>query len=397
MTATAQHTVPTADVDLFADDVLADSYPTYAALRELAPVVHLPGRDIWAVTRYDDVRDAFGDPATFSSTGVAFNATMRQLLAGTTLATDPPEHTALRATLVENLSPRAVRKMAGEIRAKAEALLADLVARGSFDGMTDLAQPFVTSIVMDLIGVADEEVRAKMLTWGAAALNMQGPDNDRMQSALPVAGEMFHWTHEVLSIDHLAAGSIGRAVFEAGERGVIPPERCGAIVHQYIAAGMDTTITALGNAIYLLGRHPEQYELLRRDPALVPSAFAEVQRYLAPIPVVARLVTRDTEIGGVTIPAGAQAALLVGAGNRDPRHYADPDVFDVTRNPTDHLSFGYGTHTCAGQGLARLEAHSLLAALVAAVGSFEIGEAVPRLHNITRPYARLEVSVRASA
>lgn len=383
--------IPAAEIDLFDDDVLADSHPVYARLREMAPAVHLPGRGIHAITRYENVRKALGDPATFSSRGVAFNPTMNEMLVGTSLATDPPEHAELRAVLTENLTPRAVRRMGEGIRAKADALLEELLARESFDGMEDLAKPYVTSIVMDLIGIRDD-VREKILTWGEAAFNMQGPDNERMRAALPIAGELFHWTHEMLAAEDLAEGSIGRAVFEAGERGDIPRNQCGAIVHQYIAAGQDTTITAIGNAVSLLGSHPAQFGILRDDPSLVPSAFAEVQRFLPPVPVVGRLVVQDAEIDGHVVPAGSQAALLVAAGNRDPRHYEDPETFDVTRNPVDHLSFGYGAHGCAGQGLARLEAHSMISALADKLESFDVTHTSRRLNNITRPFEQIAVT-----
>lgn len=390
MTLTIEET-PIAELDLFSDDVLADSQPVYDRLREQAAVVHLPQSGLYAITRYENIREALGDPGIFSSRGVAFNATMNEMLVGTSLATDPPEHAKLRAVLTENLTPRAVRRMGEGIRAQADALLDELLQRESFDGMEDLAKTYVTSIVMDLIGIR-EDVRGSILTWGEAAFNMQGPDNERMRAALPIAGELFHWTHQVLTAEHLTEGSIGRAIFEAGERGEIPQEQCGAIVHQYIAAGQDTTITAIGNALTLLGAHPEQFQALKSDPALVPSAFAEIQRFLPPVPVMGRLVVEDVEIDGHTIPAGSQAALLVGAGNRDPRHYDDPDTFDVTRNPVDHLSFGYGAHGCAGQGLARLEAHSMLSALIEKVQAFEVTQTSRRLNNITRPFDQITVT-----
>ncbi len=393
-TDSAPITVP--DLDLFADEVLTDSYPTYTQLRELAPVVRLPVSDVWVITRYDDVRDALGDPGTFSSSGVAFNETMNDVLKGTSLATDPPDHQKLRTALTENLSPRAVRKMKDGIYAKADELVAGIARRESVDGMTELARVFPISIVMDLIGVQGE-VRNKLLRWGEAAFNLQGPTHARAEQAFPVAKELFEWTHHVLKAEDLTEGSIGRGVFAAAERGDIPYESCGMIIHQYIAAGMDTTITAIGNAIVLFGRHQDQFQLLREDPGLAASAFNEVQRYLSPIPVMGRRVMRDVEVAGTVIPAGAQAALLIAGANRDPRHYDNPDTFDIPRDATDHISFGYGTHACAGQGLAKLEAHGILTALATHLESFSIGEAERRINNITRPYEYIEMrDIRAA-
>lgn len=160
---------------------------------------------------------------------------------------------------------------------------------------------------------------------------------------------------------------------------------------------MDTTIASIGNAIKHLGNNPEQYAILRADPSLVPSAFAEVLRYEPPVHAFARLVTRDVEVEGTVIPSGSRAAVLFAAGNRDPRHYENADVFDVRRNPVDHLAFGYGIHGCAGQGLARLEAHAVLMALVKYVETFEVGAPVQQPTNMTRTMASLQLTVTKRA
>lgn len=380
------------DLDLFSDDILADTQPTHDRLRELAPVVHLPASGVWAITRYEGVRDALADPSHFSSARVAFNPKMNEILRGTSLATDPPDHQKLRAALTENLSPRAVRGMKAGIDEKAETLVSEFVGIGQFNGAMDLARAFPVSIVMDLIGVQGG-VRDKLLGWGEAAFNMQGPLNQRALDSFPIAGELFDWTHNHIKAEDLAEGSIGRAVFAAADRGDIPRESCGLIIHQYIAAGMDTTITSLGNALVQLGRNPQAFDRIQEDPSIIPSAFAEVQRISPPIPMLARGVVGDVEIGGVTLPDGAQAALLIGAGNHDPRHYEDPAVFDPSRNPVDHLSFGHGTHACAGQGLAKLEVHGILGALARNVRRIEVGQISRRLNNITRPFDLIELSL----
>jgi len=154
---------------------------------------------------------------------------------------------------------------------------------------------------------------------------------------------------------------------------------------------VDTTIASIGNVVALFGRYPEQFERVRQNPSLVPAAFNEVLRYYAPVHAWGRRVTRDVEIDGVTLPAGSQVAVLFGAGNRDERHYENPDEFDVGRNPGDHLSFGYGPHGCAGQGLARLEGHAVIAALARHVRTFRLGEQVRTPANITQAFDRLMV------
>jgi cytochrome P450 len=381
--------VPTSEIDLFADEVLVDPYPYYTRLRELGGVVHLPANDVYALTRYDVIRNALGDYETFSSSTIGFNPMVNEALQGTSLASDPPVHTQLRATLTENLSPRALRGLKTQIDAKAAALVGDLATKSSFEAIDALARVFPLEVVADLIGFTGH-VRDNMLRWGQAAMQVIGPMNQRTMENFPIAGELYGWCSSVTAGD-LAPGSVGRGIFDAEARGDIPPNTAGHIIHQYLGAGVDTTVAAIGNIVALFGAHPEQFELVRKDHSLVPAAFAEVLRYWVPIHAWGRHVTEDVEIDGSTVPAGSQVALLLGSGNHDPRHYDDPDDFLVERNPVDHLSFGYGPHGCAGQGLARLEAHAVIEALVSQVQRFSVGEEVRVPSNITRSIEELPV------
>lgn len=382
-------TPPTSDVDLFADEVVLDPYPVYAELRELGSVVHLPGNDVHVLTRYDVIRDALADWESFSSTSIAFNPMANEALTGTSLASDPPVHTQLRATLTENLSPRALRGLKGRIEAKADALVAELVEKGSFEAIDALARVFPLEVVADLIGFTGH-VRDNMLRWGQAAMQVLGPMNQRTTDNFPIAGELYEWCSQVRAED-LAEGSVGRGIFEAEARGAVPPGTAGHIIHQYLGAGVDTTVAAIGNIVSLFAAHPDQLDLVRKDPSLVPAAFNEVLRFWPPVHAWGRLTTKDVDIDGAVVPAGSQIAILFGAGNRDPRHYANPDAFLVERNPVDHLSFGYGPHGCAGQGLARLEAHAVIEALSRRVGRLVVGPEVRVPSNITRSIEELPV------
>ncbi|MFF8576473.1 cytochrome P450 [Streptomyces sp. NPDC015408] len=382
-------TPPTSDVDLFADDVVLDPYPVYAELRERGPVVHLPENDVYALTRYDVVRDALADWESFSSASIAFNPAANEALTGTSLASDPPAHTQLRAALTENLSPRALRGLKAGIDTKADALVAELVEQGSFEAVDALARAFPLEVVADLIGFTGH-VRDSMLRWGQAAMQVLGPMNQRTAQNFPIAGELYAWCSQVKAED-LAEGSVGRGIFDAEARGAVPPDAAGHIIHQYLGAGVDSTIAAIGNIVALFAEHPDQLALVRADPALVPAAFNEVLRYWPPINVWGRLSTKDVEVGGTVIPADAQVAVLLGAGNRDPRHYDNPDAFLVERNPVDHLGFGYGPHGCAGQGLARLEAHAVIEALSRRVERLVAGPEVRVAGNTTRSIEKLPV------
>ncbi|MFD4971898.1 cytochrome P450 [Streptomyces sp. NPDC058424] len=382
-------TPPTSDVDLFADEVVLDPYPVYAELRERGPVVHLPENDVYALTRYDVVRRSLADWESFSSTSIAFNPMANEALTGTSLASDPPVHTQLRATLTENLSPRALRGLKAGIETKADALVAQLVEKGSFEAIDTLARAFPLEVVADLIGFTGH-VRDNMLRWGQAAMQVLGPLNQRTAENFPIAGELYAWCSQVKA-DDLAEGSVGRGIFEAEARGAIPADTAGHIIHQYLGAGVDTTIAAIGNIVALFARHPDQLALVRENPSLVAAAFNEVLRFWAPVHAWGRRVTKDVTIEGAIVPEGAQVAILFGAGNRDPRHYENPDAFLVERNPVDHLSFGYGPHGCAGQGLARLEAHAVIEALSRRVERLVAGPEVRVPSNTTRSIEKLPV------
>jgi cytochrome P450 len=377
------------DVDLFSDDVLLDPYPLYAELRETAAVVHLPANDVYALTRYEVIRDALGDTTTFSSSAIGFNPMVNEALQGTSLASDPPVHTQLRAALSANLTPRALRGLKVQIEEKADALVADLVATGSFEAIDGLARELPLQVVADLIGFTGD-ARDNMLRWGQAAMQVIGPLNQRTAESFPIAGELYGWCSQV-SAEDLAPGSVGRGIFDAETRGDIPEGTAGHIIHQYLGAGVDSTVAAIGNIIALFAAHPDQLALVRKDHALVGSAFNEVLRYWAPLHAWGRRVTRDVEIDGTLVPAGAQVAILFGAGNRDPRHYSDADDFLVERNPVDHLSFGYGPHGCAGQGLARLEAHAIISSLAKRVDRLVVGEERRVPHNTVRSIDALPV------
>ncbi|WP_254398651.1 hypothetical protein [Streptomyces sp. AC602_WCS936] len=189
-----------------------------------------------------------------------------------------------------------MRGLKGSITAKADALVAELVEKGSFEAIDALARAFPLGAVADLIGFTGE-VRANMLRWGQAAMQVLGPMNQRTAENLPIAGELYAWCSQVAAGD-LAEGSVGRGIFDAEARGAIPPDTAGHIIHQYLGAGVDTTIAAIGNLVALFARHPEQLALVREDPSLVPAAFNEVLRFWAPVHAWGRRVTKDVTIEG---------------------------------------------------------------------------------------------------
>jgi cytochrome P450 len=380
-------------IDLFSDEVLADPYPTYRLLRDAGPAVYLERIDAWALARDASVRAALTDWETFSSAaGVALTEGVNQALTGTVLASDPPEHDRLRAVMSERLAPRALGGFRTSVRLQADAMVRDLVRRRSFDAVEDLALAFPVAVLLDLIGLPDDG-RDQVLNWADGAFNAFGPDNERLRRSLPVHQDKFDYLASVVASGRLAPGSIGRGICEAADRGEIERASCVSLLAALVDAGLDTTINAMSNVALLFSRHPRQWERLRADRNRIPAAFNEILRWESPVQAFARGVTADYDMDGVTLPAGSRVLLLYGSANRDERAWTDPVAFDVGRDASRHLAFGRGIHVCAGQGLARLEAHALLAALADHVAQFETGEPQRRLNNTVRGLSRLPTTV----
>jgi len=385
--------VPTYDVDLYSDEVLRDPYPHYRTLRELGAAVWLPRHDLYAIGRFDEVRAALRNPTVFSSAdGVAANGNVNEMSRGTTLASDAPLHDRLRAIIGAPLSPRSLEEIGPQIRAEARRLVDHLVERKQFDAVTDLAQYLPLTIVSKLVGLEDYG-RGSMLRWASATFNVLGTMNERGCAAMADIHEMRSYLGVPDIRERLRPGSWGRRIFEAADRGEVEPERCPVLMRDYLGPSLDTTIFATANLILLFGRHPDQWQLVREDPKLIPSAINEALRLESPIRGFTRCVSSNATVMDVLIPGGSRALLLYASANRDERKWQDPERFDVRRRANDHLGFGNGTHMCAGLHLARLEITALLEVLVEKVRSFDIGEPVLALNNVLRGLTSLPVRV----
>jgi cytochrome P450 len=388
-------TAPESDVDLFADDVLADPYPTYARLRALGPIVRLTRHGFLAATRYDEVRAILNDHERLvSGRGVGFNDGFNQVRSTSIIASDPPRHTMLRGLVGDRLGPRALRDVEPLIRARATQLVEEMSQRDRFDAIQDFAEIFPVQVVGELIGLPPES-RGHLLRWANGAFNAYGPDSERTSAGLQAIAEQFDYIRTVATRDQLRPGSMGAAVYEAADAGVIPEEYCLPILSAYLTAGMDTTVNALGSMILLLATHPDQWQELRENPSLAPSVVNEVLRIESPAQLFARVAAERVEISGVVIEAGERVAVMYASANRDERQYPDPDRFDIRRNPAGHLAFGSGLHVCAGQALAKMELRAVLDSLVAQVDAITVGEPVRKINNVLRGLRSLPASFSA--
>jgi cytochrome P450 len=385
--------IPAYEVDLFSDEALTEPYDHYRALRDAGPVVWLAAHDMYAVARYREVRAVLEDPATFvSGDGVGLNDFINEGGRGTTIMSDGEEHRCQREVIVRPLTPRALAGLRPQAQALADRLVDDLVERGTFDAVAELAVELPASWVPDLLGWPADG-REKLLDWANANFDGLGPLNERAVAAGDGLLEMVAYAHELAETD-LPAGSMAARILEAAERGEIDRSRCPMMIVDYLAPSLDTTISAIGNAVWLLATHPDQWQLLRDQPNRVKQAFNEALRLETPISCFTRVAKADATLGGAHIPASSRVLVNYASANRDERRWERADEFDITRDSAAHVAFGYGDHACAGMGLARLEGAAVLTALVERVAHIELaGEPKRKLNNLIRSFGSLPVTV----
>ncbi|MFG2193325.1 cytochrome P450 [Streptomyces sp. NPDC048639] len=389
--------IPRSAIDLYTDASIIDPYDDYRALRDLGPVVRLDQYDVWAAARYDEVYEALHDHESFiSGEGVGITEQLNKAQHGSSLTSDPPYHDLVRGLVARHLTPKALREFHTYIQEWADKLVDELIARGEFDAVTDFGQAFPLALVPDLLGWPVDEGRERLLDWAAAGFNAFGPLNERTRAGFPLLQEMGEFLHRMSLPGNLRPDSWGAQLVADAQDGKIADELLPALLGDFLAPSMDTSVSALSSMLWLFGAHPGQWDLLRSDPALIPNAFNEIVRLESPLRGFTRLLTRDRALGEAELTAGSRVLLLYGSANRDERHWQSPETFDITRAAASgHLGFGHGIHGCVGQALSRLEGHSLMTALVNRVRRIEVGEPAWRLHNTIRGIDHLPVVLRA--
>ncbi|OZE91236.1 cytochrome P450 [Rhodococcoides fascians] len=394
---TTNATIPQYRTDLYSTDAILDPYPHYARLRALGPVVWLPRQQVFAVSRYADCKAVLLDDVTFiSGDGVALNPVANRLGRGTTLNSDGDEHSTKRGVLAHRLTPKAVRKMKAAVQEKAESIVDAALEKQFVDGVDDLATALPMSIVPDLVGWP-EDGREDLLRWAGATFDSLGPVNRHSITAVKGAAEMLAFSRRVVRDRSVIPGSMGDDVLKAADDNKIQTSACPALMIDYLGPSLDTTIGAISGALDLFARHPEQWQAIRQDPDLIPNAINEVVRYESPIRAFSRRAIRDVEIDGSRIPKGARVLVVYASANRDEREWDNPDAFDITRDAARQLGFGSGVHGCAGQGLARLEAQTMLRVLAQRVEKFvPAGTPVRAVNNVIHRYERLPLKLVAA-
>ncbi|MCH1865508.1 cytochrome P450 [Nocardioides sp. CFH 31398] len=362
-----------------------DPFPAYARLRENEPVFHDERTGYWVVSRYDDVRAVFGDWETFSSENAQRPVTPRTAAAQQVLddggftaysgmsARQPPVHTRIRRSASAAFTPRRFKALEPQVEAHVRDLLEQVHRAG---GPVDLVPTFTNQLpvmtILSLLGVdVDHSVESfkrwsdsrSAMTWGHLSDEEQLPHAEALVQYWQACLDLVAAAHRDRP-DSLV-GDLVRAQTENPE-GALDDHEIASVCYSLLFAGHETTTTLLGNAVRLLLTHRDQWERLVADPSLAPGAIEEALRFSPSIVAWRRLARKDGEVAGVRIPEGSEVLLLMGAANRDPSRFEDPEVFDIGRaNAREHLAFGYGIHFCLGNKLAKMQSAIALRELAA--------------------------------
>ena len=397
------------EFDPFVTHLGANPYPLYRQLRDQGAVHHSMPSDIYCVTRYEEARHVLNQPELFSSRAMetVFNRgrsgnikprhviqimrflwRMRSRLlsfrrAGNLITVDPPRHGELRSIMNRGFTPRQIASFEPWIRdIVAEELGDKLETADDFDAIRDLAIPLPTRVIMQLLGV-EKSRQSDFKRWSDAIISgISGPGrhNPMELGIFDTMSELMLFLSDTVRerraspqddlISLLVDPSKGHALQDA---------EAISFVILLLVAGNETTTNLIGNGINALYDHPDQLELLLEDPTRMDGFIEEALRFDPPIQIVFRRAMRDTEIGGVAIPKDAYVAPMLASANRDDRKFPDGDRFDILRDTSGHLGFGFGLHFCLGSALARLQARVALEAVLPHFGRWQRRDEVPEI------------------
>jgi len=388
---------PATDADPFADEILEHPYRLHDELRALGPAVWLSRYRVFAIARNEDVQRALRDHQVFSSArgvGLVDYANETPWRAPSLLLeADPPEHAVARKVLSGVLSPATVKQMQVAFAAKAARLVDELLEKRHFDGVSDVAARFPVDALGDEVGLPVEG-REHLVPYGQMVFNGFGPRNRHFERTVADASAAQEWVAAHTALAGLEPHGLGAQIHAAGNAVGYTSEQCSRLVRAFLSAGIDTTVNAIGSALWCLAERPDDWDALRAEPALARSVFEETVRFESPVQTFFRTTTAPAVVGDLTIPAGTKVLLFLAAANRDPRQFPDPDRFDIRRSTGGHVGFGHGVHACAGRVLARMEGETLLAEMARRIPNLELdGTPGRELNNTTRGFHRLPLKL----
>ena len=391
---------------LASPNFMEDPYPILHRLREEDPVHWSDSIGGWILTRYDDMVTTFKDTSHYSNQGrlakvveylpaesrAKFKTLEDYYRQKSLIHSDPPDHTRLRGLVTKAFTPRVVESMRPRMQAIVNELLDSVQQDGRMDVIKDLAIPLPVTVLAEIFGVPKSDV-SLFKGWADDLLAFQGVNKPaveilhRSQRALveirTYLGELIKEKRrqpcQDLLSELVAAESEGDKLSES--------ELVNSCI-TLLVAGHETTTSLIGNGIYTLLRHPDQWRLLQDDPALLTSAIEEMLRYESPVARQPRLMKQDAEMGGKQIRQGEIVFQMLNAANRDPAYFSDPDRFDIRRQKNRHIAFGLGIHFCVGATLARTEGQIVFSTVMQRLPSIRLVEESPHW-DVYKPNSRM--------
>jgi len=372
----------------FLPEFHANPYPFYHRLRAADPV-HQTAMGLWVLTRYDDVVTALRDPR-FGREG------FEQMLAAvygddTTSASrprsmlfrDPPDHTRLRGLVSQAFTPRVIERMRSHIQEIVDRLLDRAQNAKAMDVIEDLAYPLPVTVICEMLGVPTE-AHAGIRQWSADiarsldAIGMPSDEGVVKRGRLARQAMLDYFRGIIPERRQNPRDDLLSLLIAAEEQGDKLTEGELLITCNLLfVAGHETTVNLIGNGLFALLNHPDQLDKLRENPTLIPSAVEELLRYDSPVQRTARITNTDVELDGRKIAKGSMVIAAIGAANRDPAHFPDPDRLDITRRDNRHIAFGFGIHFCLGAPLARLEGQIAIGTLLRRMPGLKLATSAP--------------------
>jgi hypothetical protein len=389
---------PLLDLDPYSMEVLSNPLPFYREVLAAGPVVRIVKYGIYGVGRYEELREVVTDYTRFTAeSGVGITDARQPGFDGrppsALVEVDPPQHTDTRRVANKIMSPLIIRKWRALFEEKAKEAVDRILDMREFDGIRDLVEAVVFGGFPVAMGIRFDADAIRAI--GYMSFNQTGPKNELYYKGLAAGEPYMDWFMAACQADSVSPDSIADQFFKAEEAGELPAGIASNITRSLVRGGMDTTISGISTTVSQLAQNPDQWTILKENPARIRFAFDEGLRFEAPNHLVYRSTACDTELGGCFLKANTKIATFPGAANRDPRKWENPDTFDVMRNTANiHMSFGAETHNCIGQNVARLEAECILNELVARVATIELaGEPEYLIHNQLRTLGKLPLRV----
>jgi cytochrome P450 len=355
--------------DPFQPDTRLDPYPLYRQLRTSEPVQWNEFVQIWTLTRYADVTAVLRDNRLSAdrTRSDRFQRPPGREIYQSMLTLDPPDHTRLRTLVNKAFTPASVERLRPRVQVLVDEILSAAAERGRMEVISELAYPLPVTVIAEMLGIPPEDHQV-FKDWSATLAANLDPirSGELREAAFEARDALAEYLSEVVERrrrrpgDDLISGLL--AAEELGD--VLTHRELLTMCNLLLIAGHETTVNLIGNGLRALLANPDQFQRLQQDSGLIETAVEELLRFDGPVQLTGRVVVEATSVAGVQMKAGQFVMLLLGAANRDPEQFPDPDRLDLGRRPNQHLGFGRGIHFCLGAPLARLEGQVVLGAMV---------------------------------